>query len=171
MSVPTQLELGYVCRAHGLTGEVGIKTFDPGSQSLFQVDRVVIRLRDGLECEMTIDSVRSANKEVLLGFEGVESRGEAERLVGGTVFAFREDLDPPEEGECFQGDLIGLTAVDSEGVELGKIAEVWNHGSVPNLVIRAEGKDEMIVPFIDEFVPIVDMEKRQVVVKPPEFLE
>lgn len=171
MSQNPTLETGYVARAHGLNGEVGIKTFDPGSESLFEVDRVLLRLKSGEELTFTIDSIRNAAKEILVGFEGVESRGEAERLVGSTVFVYREDLEPPAEGEYFLGDLVGLTAYDEQGQVLGKVDEVWETGPVPNLIIRAEGKEELIVPFADEFVPFVDVKEGRLTVKPPEYAE
>jgi len=101
----------------------------------------------------------------------VRGRTAAEALVGATVIAFREDLEPPAEEEYFQGDLVGLTAVDESGKVLGRVEEIWETGPVPNLVIRAEGKEELVVPFVDDFVSTVDIPGGRLVVKPPEFLE
>lgn len=171
-AVPAQLEVGYVARAHGLAGEIAVKTFDPASETLFDVERVVLRLRDGSTIEFSIDSVRAGGKEILLGLEGVEGRNEAEWLVGSTVLVRRDDLGPLAEGELFQADLIGMTAIDQEsGAELGQVAEVWQHGEVPNVVIRGAGKPELILPFVDEFVPVVDLAQRRLVVRRPEYTE
>lgn len=165
------LELGYVRAAHGLRGEVSVRTFDPSSETLYEVPRVLAKKRDGTEAELVIEAVREAPKgDLLVAFEGIEERVPAEALVGATLFAFREDLDAPEEGEVFQGDLIGLTAVDESGTTLGTVEEIWNSGPVPNLVIRGGGK-ELMIPFIDEFVPRVDLENRRVVVKPFELTD
>jgi 16S rRNA processing protein RimM len=170
MSQSAHLATGYVARAHGLDGEVGVKTFDPGSETLFEVERVLLKLKDGSELELTIDSVRSTGKDILVAFDEIEGRAGAERLVGSTVHVFREDLEPPSEGEYFLGDLVGLTAFDEAGNELGTVEEVWESGPVPNLVIRKAGA-ELMVPFADEFVPAVDVPNGRVTVKPPEFLE
>lgn len=165
------LELGYVARAHGIRGEVAIRPFDPGSETLDAVERVRVRTRAGQERDLTIESVRPTPKEDIIAFEGVETREDAEGLVGSTVFVYREDLEPPAEGEYFQGDLVGLTAVDEAGQELGKVEEIWATGEVPNLVIRAPGRPELIVPFADDFVPSVDMPGGRIVIKPPEYME
>jgi 16S rRNA processing protein RimM len=165
------LEFGYVARAHGIRGEIAIRAFDPGSETLDAVERVRVRTRAGEERELRLESVRPTPKEDIIAFEGVETREAAEALVGATVFVYREDLEPPAEGEYFQGDLVGLTAVDEAGQELGKVVEIWNTGEVPNLVIRAEGKPELVVPFADEFVPTVDMPAGKIVIRPPEYLE
>ncbi|MBK7858713.1 MAG: 16S rRNA processing protein RimM [Archangiaceae bacterium] len=157
--------------AHGLKGEVSVRTFDPASETLYEVDRVLAKKRDGTEVELTLEAVREAPKgDLLVAFESVVRREEAEGLVGSTLLAFREDLDEPAEGEVFQGDLIGLSAFDPEGRALGTVEEIWNSGPVPNLVIRGGGK-ELMVPFIDEFVPQVDLEGRRVVVRPLELDE
>jgi 16S rRNA processing protein RimM len=170
--VKTHLEVGYVRAAHGLNGEVVVRTHDPASTVLDEVDRVWAHPRVGPDHELKIEDVRSAPKnDLLVAFEGVETRVQAEALVGSTLAAFREDLEMPADGEYFQGDLIGLEAVDPNGVSLGTVEEVWNSGPVPNLVIRGGPRGEIMVPFVDEFVPEVDMDRRRVVVKPMELEE
>jgi 16S rRNA processing protein RimM len=164
--VKPHLELGYVRAAHALKGEVVVRTFDPASETLYEVERVLVRRRDGAEVVLELEAVSGAPKgDLLVAFVGIENRPAAEKLVGGTLLAFREDLGELAEGEVFQGDLVGLTAVDPEGNTLGTVEEVWNSGPVPNLVIRG-GAKELMIPFVDEFVPEVDLEKRRVVVRP-----
>jgi 16S rRNA processing protein RimM len=171
VTLKSHLELGYVSRAHGLGGEVAVRPFDPASETLDFVERVLVRPRTGAERVLRIESVRPTPKEMLVVFEGVKGRTQAEALVGATVLAFREDLEPPAEDEYFQGDLVGLTAVDEAGNVLGRVEELWSTGEVPNLVIRAEGKEELVVPFADDFVSTVDIPGGRLVVKPPEYLE
>jgi 16S rRNA processing protein RimM len=163
------LVVGYVARAHGLTGELGIRTFDAGSDALDAVERVVLRSPEGVEREFVVLGSRPASKEVLLTLASVEGRSAAEGLRGSTVLVYREDLVPPVDGEYFQGDLVGLSAVSPEGEALGKVDEVWNAGPVPTLVIRGE-RGELLVPFADDFVSQVDLAQGVIVVRPLEFL-
>lgn len=162
------LEVGYVARAHGLDGEVGVKTFDPASTALLDVERALLKLRDGSELELRIDSTRETSKDLLVGFEGFEDRTRAGGLVGATVFVFREDLEPPGEGELFQGDLVGLKAQTESGEPLGEVVEVFSAGEVPNLVIRGPGRAELMVPFAADFVVSVDEAQGRIVIRPPE---
>ena len=168
MSEP--LQFGYVSRAHGLDGEIVIKTFDPSSEVLDEIDRLKLKLRDGTEREYAIEEVADspgADLRVLL--EGVSNRPTAETLVGSTVFVFREDLEAPAEGEFFQGDLLGLVASDPQGAALGTIEEIWNTGPVPNLVVRGGPSGELLIPFAEDFVVKVDLATRTIVLKVPEF--
>jgi 16S rRNA processing protein RimM len=66
---------------------------------------------------------------------------------------------------------VGLEARTPEGAPLGRVTEVWNTGPVPNLVIQGEGSEPLVVPFVDEFVPEVDVQAGVLVVRPPEMLE
>ena len=171
MTPPPTLELGYVARAHGLKGEVAIRTFDPASEALDIVERVLLHTRSGEQREVWLEAVRPTPKENLVVLEGVDTREAAEALVGAKVFVFREDLEPPAEGEFFQGDLVGLTAVDEAGNELGRVEEIWSTGEVPNIVIRSPKRPELVVPFADEFVPSVDLATQRIVIRPPEYVE
>ena len=100
-----------MARAHGLRGEVAVRTFDPGSETLVAVERVVLRaaLRRGARA-CGASRPAAPPRRPARRFEGVTSRAAAEALVGATVLVFREDLEPPAEGEFFQGDLVGLEA-------------------------------------------------------------
>ena len=160
------LQIGYVARAHGLHGEVAIKTFDPASNVLDTVERLLVRSRGGGERTLELEAVRPANKEVLVHFKGVRQRPDAEALVGATLFAFREDLEPPAEGEYFQGDLVGLCAHAEDGRLLGRVTGLLQAGEVPNLIIQSEAGEELLVPFVDEFVPAVELAQGRIVVRP-----
>jgi 16S rRNA processing protein RimM len=168
--VSTHLEVGYIARAHGMVGEVVVKTFDPASEVLMSVDRLWVRAKDGTARELELKEVGQQNKDLRVSFKGVHRRELAEAMVGSTVSVFREDLEAPEVGEYFQGDLVGLEARTPEGVRLGIIEEIWNTGPVPNLVIR-DGSTEYIVPFAQEFVPKVDLEVKVATVIPLEYSE
>jgi 16S rRNA processing protein RimM len=62
-------------------------------------------------------------------------------------------------------------AVDEQGHPLGQVAEMWETGPVPNLVIRKEGAEDLVVPFAEDFVREVDVPNGRLVIRPPEYLE
>lgn len=164
-------EVGYVARARGLDGQVIVRTFDPRSQVLAEVNRALLRLRSGELLELAIEQRAPAPRGWLVSFAGIGERGRADELTGARVLVFRADLEPPAEGEYFQGDLIGLAVVNEEGAPLGTLEEIWNNGPAPTLVIRRSDGEEILAPFADDFVREVDLERGRLVLRPPELFE
>lgn len=171
MTVKRQrFHVGYVTRARGLRGEVGLKTFDPRSQTMSGLSKLQLVLRDGTEEVAEILSAREGPKEWLIHFNGADDRAAAQRLAGASVFVDRDQVSSPGPGEFFQADLVGLTAQTEDGKCLGIIEDMLNTGEVPNLLIRGNG-DEWLIPFADEFVPRVDLGAGRVIIRLPEYTE
>src|SRR5262249_15592110 len=150
----------------GIQGEIAVRTFDPQSRVLEEVSRLVLQLRSGEERAASIESARRGPDATLLVLAGVRSRAEADALRGATVRVHPTDLPLP-----VQGDLVGLEAYTPEGAPLGRVTAVWNTGPVPNLVVEDDSGHELLVPFVDDFVPEVDLEHGRLVVRPPEMVE
>ena len=159
------LGIGYVSRAHGLKGAVVMKTFDPASSALGTVDRLRLTPKVGAPREYELLTVRDAGGDLLVELKGLSTREAADLLVGSTVSVHRDEVDQPEDGEFFQGDLVGLAASTEDGRSLGVVAEVWSSGPVPNLVLK-NGEHEEMVPFADDFVVKIDLDARTIVLKP-----
>lgn len=157
-----RLEVGYVARAHGLSGEVRVHLHARESTALLEVDHIYL---DGRE--VVIESARPTVGAILLQLEGVSDRDAAEALRGKKVEIDRAAV-ALEPGEYLLADLPGCTVFDAAGVELGSIVEVMA-GPQPILVIHGGGR-ERLVPAVPEFVREVDTQARRVVVELPDGL-
>ena len=74
------------------------------------------------------------------------------------LYAAREDF-VLEEGDYFIADLIGLPVIHAEtGHIYGKLTEVINRGASDIYVVATEAGERMM-PAVDEFVKLVDIEK------------
>jgi 16S rRNA processing protein RimM len=155
--------LAAVVRAHGLRGELLLKPFNPGSNLLLELSRVLLKAPDGKLSAYTIELARNHSGGQLLMLRGVESRDAAEALRGHLVCVLRADLPALEEGEVYLVDLVGLEARDLNGAAVGLVADVIEYPSVTCLVVRsAEGTRE--VPNLPRYVQSIDMETHVVVV-------
>jgi 16S rRNA processing protein RimM len=99
------------------------------------------------------------------------SRSRAGALRGEEVLLDRAELDPPEEDEFYVADLIGMSAVDASGVEIGAVAETFETPAHEVLVVRSDSggrTQERYVPFTAEHVPEVDLRSGRLVVRFPE---
>lgn len=151
-------------RALGIKGELLVDTLTdeperrlaPGS-SVFLGDRLVV-----------IESVREHGKRLAIRIDGVQDRTAAEALTGSLLEIERDPDERPEDPEEFYDDqLLGLTAVLLDGATLGTVTEVIHLPAQDLLAVTdAEGR-ELLIPFVHEIVPTIDLEARRVVVDPP----
>lgn len=92
------------------------------------------------------------DRGLLIRFEGIETRVEAEGLRG-TILTVdsseRRDLD---EGEFWEHDLVGLDAVTPGGTSLGTVTRLEYGPGQDRLVVTTAEGTEVLVPFVAAFV-------------------
>jgi len=156
--------LGRIAGAHGIRGEVLIRTFTAAPENIGGYGT----LSDaGGERTFKVESARRTSKGVVARLRGCADRNAAEALKGVDLYIERDRLPAAAEGEFYHADLIGLPAVDAEGNPIGEIVAVQNFGAGDLLEIRLAGTGKTeFVPFTDEAVPDVDIAARRVVVLP-----
>lgn len=159
--------IGRIGRAHGLRGEVTVEVRTDDPDGRFSPGSVLLT-DPGEAGPLTVTSMRPNSGRLLLAFDGVMDRTAADRLRGVVLQA---DVDPaqrPEDPEeFFDHQLVGLTAVSLTGAALGEVAEVLHLPSQDVLALVTPEGRELLVPFVAELVPQVDLEARRLVVDPP----
>jgi 16S rRNA processing protein RimM len=159
--------LGRIAAAHGIRGEVLIKSFTAAPASIGAYGP--LSDKNGTRT-FEIQSARATAKGVVARFAGVADRNAAEALRGVELYIARERLPAAAEGEFYYADLIGLAAVDGEGKPVGEIVAVHNFGAGDLIEVRLTGSGKTeLVPFTDDAVPEVDLAARRAVVVIPEF--
>lgn len=90
----------------------------------------------------------------------IESREDAERLAGMELFIATESLPAPASGQYYWRDLIGLQAVNLDGMELGRVHGLLDAGAHDVLVIRrpGPGRDHLVPFVVERFVRNVDLD-------------
>lgn len=168
------VRFGKIGRAHGIRGEVRIFTDDPASDTLARVERIRVEPEGGSLREHRIVRARPSQRFWIVTLEGVASRDAAEALTGARCWVERALLPAPaDEDELYACDLVGLSVVTRDGQPLGRVVDVFDNGAHDVLVYRSgSGRDaEHMVPFLDAYVPEVDLDAGRVVVEPLQFLE
>jgi 16S rRNA processing protein RimM len=98
----------------------------------------------------------------------VQDRGAAERLVNTKLWMDRDRLPPPEEGEFYLADLVGMAALDPAGTRIGRVTVVHDYGAGTSLEIERPGAAPLLVPFTHACVPHVDPAAGTLVVAEPD---
>ena len=115
--------------------------------------------------------MRVTPKALSARLKGVTSRDEAEALTGTKLYVPHSRLPAREEDEWYHTDLIGISALDREGVAIGSVVAVHNFGAGDLLEIRpASGGNTVLMPFTRDTVPEVDVEGGWLRIAPPDGL-
>lgn len=164
-----QLVVGRISRPHGVRGElaVDVRTDDP---ELRLAAGAVLATDPAAAGPLAITRARWHSGRLLLSFDGVTERDQADELRGVLLVvdsAELEDTSDPDEFRDHQ--LIGLAVIGPGGEHVGEVADVLHHGQ-DLLVIAGTGKRagaEIMVPFVAEMVPEVDLAAGRLVIDPP----
>jgi 16S rRNA processing protein RimM len=153
-----KIALAAVAGAHGVKGEVRLKLFGEGVESLSRHKDVYVG-----GAQRRLLAVRAGGKAAVAKFAGVDDRSAAEALRGTLVEVDRAALPPLADGEYYHADLIGLPAVDGNGAALGTVVAVENYGAGDLLEIEVEGGKRSLIPFKPG---IADLEDGRIVLDP-----
>lgn len=166
--MPRNVLLGAVIGAHGLKGEIRVKTFTRSPDSLG--DYGPLYTLDGRS--FTVTHARSSKPgEAIVRLAEITNRGAAENLKGTELFVPRGALPPPKENEFYHADLIGLRAEDKEGRTIGTVAALHNFGASDVIEIARDDGDTVMLPFTREVVPVIEIEAGRVLIAVPEEVE
>jgi 16S rRNA processing protein RimM len=146
-----------VGRAHGLDGSFRVD----GAVEWFAYDRGQRVLVGGDERRI---AARRSDAPPVIRLEGVEDRDAAEALRGTALELPVERLPEPEEDAFYVFDLVGCEA-RCEGRQVGVVREVLERPANDVLVLDADGR-ELLVPFVRDAVPEVDVAGRRVELAP-----
>lgn len=155
-----RVALAAVAGAHGVKGELRLKLFSAGVDSLSRHKKLFV---GGVERSLL--AIREA-KAPVARFEGIADRSAAEALRGSLVEVDRSRLPALEDGEYYHADLIGLPAVDRGGSSVGAVVAIENYGAGDLLEIELKDGKRSLIPFRPG---IADLEDGRIVLD-PEFL-
>lgn len=154
--------IGAIERPFGVKGEVKVLSLSDVPDRFRSLDQVVLTSREGKRLETRVTKVRGGGDRYILSVEALHSPEEAGKFRGGYLYAGREGVATSLSADAFlQCDLIGLSVVDHEGHEVGRLEEVIETASGHLLVVR-NGEREAMVPAVKEFVTQVDLARREV---------
>jgi len=150
---------------HGVRGEVRLRPFteDPGALPSYGA----LQAADGRS--FTIETARAAKDALVVRFAGIADRDAAGKLRGLELFIPRERLPAIDEPETYyHADLVGLSVVDPDGTPLGTVAAVQNFGAGDLIEVKPPHGPTVLLPFNQEFFPVVDIRNGRIVSHPPE---
>ena len=144
--------IGQIVGVHGIKGNCKFRSYAE-SLSVFQSDNVVfVAASDGRQKPYEINWVKSHAKTALISLKGVDTRDQAQALIGCELFIEKSRLPDPEEGSYYWFDPI---------IETGS----------NDVYVVKEGDMEILIPALESVVQNIDLKKRRMQVDLPEGLD
>ena len=116
---------------------------------------------------------------IVLHFEGVTSIEAAESLSGLEVLVPHEERLTPEEDETYISDLIGCTVLNA-ATPIGTVDDVQFpttpdgqrrlEDAAPLLVVLSPAGDEILIPFVKQFLVSLDPQSHRILMNLPDGL-
>jgi 16S rRNA processing protein RimM len=159
-----RLNVGRIGKAHGILGEATIEVRTDEAEDRFAIGA---QLETDNHGTLTVVSARVHNGILLLGFEGITNRNQIELLRNELLYA-DVDINAPgyDEDDYHVLQLIGCEAFLKDGSLFGTISDVLNLPGQDVLAIDTTS-GEVMIPFVHQLVPTVDIARRKLVVIPP----
>jgi 16S rRNA processing protein rimM len=154
-----QLTAAIVGPAHGLRGEVILDVRSDDPEVLAPGASLEIA---GRGAALTVRSVRVHKERVLASFEECASREDAEALRGARLLVEEHE----EEDAWYPHQLKGLAARTPGGEDLGTVTGL-TPGAAQDLLLVKTPAGTVMVPFVTQLVPTVDVEGGVVIIDAP----
>ena len=164
----TEVVVGRIGRPHGIRGAVSVRPTTDVPEDRFAVG-AVLDTDPASVGPLTVSASRANGTAWVLSFAEIADRDGAETLRG-TVLTVPIDSLPPtgDPEEFYDHQLVGLTAVTTDGAVLGTVDEVLHPPAAAVLSVRRPDGSAELVPFVAAIVPEVDLAAGRLVITPPD---
>lgn len=162
MSQPGMIILGKITGVFGVKGWVKIFSYTEQRDGILRYNPWFLRIANEWRAFKVIAS-RSQSKTLVAQLQGIDTRDQAERLLGCEIAIPREQLRSLRDGEYYWADLQGMRVVTTTGIDFGVVDALFETGA--NDVMVVKGKRERLVPWImNDVIKSVSLDERVIVV-------
>ncbi len=156
------LTVARVARPHGVRGALRVQALTSTPERMGYLGTVYLThtpdQAETLRAHKVARIQRDKGDYWLLFLEGIHSREEADRFRGQYVLVTLQDAIPLAEDEVYLFQVIGLTVITSEGLDLGRVVSVIETGANDVYVVQGEAYGEVLIPAIESVVRHIDVE-------------
>jgi 16S rRNA processing protein RimM len=166
-----QVRVARIGKPHGIRGEVTVEVFTDSPETRFAEGtdfRVEPVKSTPSFASLTVEKARWNKKILLLKFYEVSDRNTAESFRNAELYA--PMVTSPEGQEAwYAADLIGLAVYenDTKTSPIGEVEDLVTAGPQDLLEVRLSDGRRILVPFVEEIVPMINEEEGIVVITPP----
>jgi len=160
-----RFQVGVIASTHGLQGEVNVFPTTEDPSRFKKLKQVVLHTQRGEELLLDVVSARFFKKFVIVKFKQFNNINEVEKFRGCELTIDRKDAIKLQPGEYYCADLMGLSIVDEDGIELGTLTEILQTGANDVYeMTRKDNQEKVYIPAIRDCIKEIDPEAGRIVI-------
>lgn len=164
------ISIAKILNFHGIKGEARVG-FTKGHEE--QISALKKVFAGAQRRELNVKGVRFHKNFAIIKFAELNSIDELLEFKGENLYIPKKVMaEGLAEDEFLIGDLIGMAVFDDKEDFVGTVQSVGGSAANDILCIKPENPDyeKFLIPFVKELVPVVDIAKRKIIIKPIEGL-
>ncbi|MBK8815685.1 MAG: ribosome maturation factor RimM [Methylococcaceae bacterium] len=162
MSKQDLIHVGKISGVFGIKGWLKIISYTEPRDNITKYKHWFLK-KENEQKSIDVIAGHAQGKSVVAQVENVTDRDQALQLMGWNIYIDYMQLPPPENGEYYWADLVGLVVENLDGIKLGKVDSLFETGA--NDVILISGDRERAVPFLQgRTVKSIDLESGKIIV-------
>ena len=155
--------VGTIVGTFGNKGEVKVLPLINPPDYLLEINSIFVESQDNKKQEFEVLRAKKHKNVYLFTLEGIDDMNVAEDLSGLQIYVPSIEFKELQKNEYYYHDLEGLTVYTESGELIGKVDHVMKGGN-DILVIKNEDGKEIMIPFVDKFVPEVNLKEKTITV-------
>ena len=169
------LVVGLITSCHGIKGQVKVKSLSDFEERFTKPGIRWLQKEDEPPSEIFLNSgFKQPGKEIfIITFQGISTRDHAEQFKKYKILVKTNHLPKLEKEEFHLLELLNLKVKTLENEELKIIGKVINLENEKNNLIVVElfkNQKKILVPFVKEIVPLIDIQNNYLIIDPPKGL-
>lgn len=155
------LECAKIVTTHGIKGEVKIKIITDDLERFSNGTILYVGNNKENVKEIKVDGFRPIKDMGLLSFNGITNINDCLEYVGKSIYV---DTDMYENDDIYYDDLIDCKVFDGD-IYIGIVSDVMEVPQGAILCIKRDNNKDALVPFVDEFIKLIDIQKKEIIIK------
>ena len=169
------LTVGLITSCHGINGQVKVKSLSDFEERFLKPGIRWLQKENEPPSKIElISGFKQPGKETfVIKLQGITTRDHAEQLKKYKILVKTNKLPKLKKGEFHLLELINLQVKTLENDELKIIGKVINLENEKNNLLVIElfkNQKKVLIPFVKQIVPIVDLKNNFLVINPPQGL-
>ncbi|MBI5632075.1 MAG: 16S rRNA processing protein RimM [Nitrospirae bacterium] len=154
-----------IIKERGIKGEVKAFPLSKAAQSLPPLTEAYIVMPAGTVQKITIHSIRTDREFLIVSFQGISDRQEASKLRNAMIEVDVSMLPDLQKNEYYYHQIIGLSAVTTEGKTIGRVTEIMEMPGNELYVVQGTDK-EYLIPAVKAIIADINLDTGVMTITP-----